>query len=459
MPRVLFISYCFPPMGGVSVQRVTKFVKYLPMHGWDCSVLTVLDPAEAQMDPSLLAEIPENTIVRRAKSYEPGQAVKSAVSAATDAPPSLSGRCLGMVKGVARRVATTILQPDAQILWRPHALREGMKLLKEIPHDAIVATGPPFSSLLLGATLSKRSSLPLVLDYRDEWGISNAYWENRQTGMLTNALQMRMQVGALKQAACVVATTPSSAASLEEILRKHGGSARACCIYNGFDSADSPTEHEIEPKADGSVFRLSFIGSLWNLNPVEPFAAGVQLFANKEPELAAKLEIVFAGKRTAAQEAALVQLERLPVRLTKLPFVSHDRALQLMAGSDALLMLNADKPGTHRIINAKTFEYMAARRPMLVVAPSGDVWDVVRDLPGTKLCEPRQPKAIAEALSVMVREFLNGRRYQANEWEIDRFERRNIAGELANVLSEVAGREGGVVSGVAGAKSETVAVT
>ena len=27
--RVLFVSYLFPPTGGVGVQRVTKFVKYL----------------------------------------------------------------------------------------------------------------------------------------------------------------------------------------------------------------------------------------------------------------------------------------------------------------------------------------------------------------------------------------------------------------------------------------------
>src|SRR5207253_2780511 len=43
--RVLFITYQFPPVGGAGVQRATKFVKYLPGHGWLPSVLTVANPS------------------------------------------------------------------------------------------------------------------------------------------------------------------------------------------------------------------------------------------------------------------------------------------------------------------------------------------------------------------------------------------------------------------------------
>ena len=40
---VLIISYYFPPSGGPGVQRVLKFVKYLPEFGWRPVVLTVED--------------------------------------------------------------------------------------------------------------------------------------------------------------------------------------------------------------------------------------------------------------------------------------------------------------------------------------------------------------------------------------------------------------------------------
>ena len=47
--KALIISYVFPPVGGAGVQRVTKFVKYLPEFGWDSTVLTVENPSVHEM--------------------------------------------------------------------------------------------------------------------------------------------------------------------------------------------------------------------------------------------------------------------------------------------------------------------------------------------------------------------------------------------------------------------------
>ena len=149
--RVLFVAYAFPPVGGVSVQRVSKFVKYLPEYGWTSSVLTVANPSVPLFDETLVGEIPPNTLVRRARTLEPGYGLKSAVSNSDASRPKSPGqRLIGITRETARKAFNLLTQPDPQILWRPFALREGMKLLREVPHDAIVATGPPFSSLLLG---------------------------------------------------------------------------------------------------------------------------------------------------------------------------------------------------------------------------------------------------------------------------------------------------------------------
>ena len=60
-----------------------------------------------------------------------------------------------------RRLGAFLLQPDPNILWLPGAIQKGNRLLAEIPHQAIVATGPPFSAFLIGAALSRRHRLPL----------------------------------------------------------------------------------------------------------------------------------------------------------------------------------------------------------------------------------------------------------------------------------------------------------
>jgi glycosyltransferase involved in cell wall biosynthesis len=439
--RVLFVSYLFPPVGGVGVHRVTKFVKYLPQFGWNCSVLTVSNPSVPLVDGSLKKDIPACTNVYRARTWEPGYALKATVGSKDNGKRSLVRTLLSPVKRVLRSVANLALQPDSQILWRPNALKEGHKILADGKHDVIVATGPPFSSLLVGATLAEKSGLPLVLDYRDEWGISNAYWENKQHNWLSNRIQRRMQFSALRAASVILATTPSSARALQELAHEAGSNARVYCIYNGFDPDDFPTSAIPMARANyghgANKCRISFVGTLWNLNPIEPFVEGALRFAATNPELASRLEIVLAGRRTPEQEAAIERLSETPCKVATLPFMAHNEAVRLMQDSDALLLINADLPDTNRIINAKTFEYMAARRPMFVVAPDGDLWDVVRDLPGTMLCQPGDPVRIATSLAELVRRHEAGKSWPREAWKIAAFERRSVAEDLAYRLDDV----------------------
>ena len=455
--RVLFVAYLFPPVGGVGVHRATKFVKYLPEFGWDCSVLTALNPSAPLFDESLLKNIPAETIIRRAKTYEPGYAVKSMVSASrgSNAKPGIKDRVMGGMKSVLRSVSNLVLQPDPQILWRPQAMREGLKLLREVPHDAIIATGPPFSSLLVGASLSRKTGVPLMLDYRDEWSISNAYWENKKQGRFANWLQTRMQNNALRAARSLLATTPSSAEEVAAAARAAGSVAPSTYIYNGFDPDDFEAHDAIPPvKKDYgrgmSLYRMSFIGTLWNLNSIAPLVDAICRLAASHPQLVSHLELVCAGRKTADQEAQLDRLNGLPCHVVRLPFVEHSEAVQLMRASDALLMLNTDLPETKRIINAKTFEYMAARRPVFVVAPEGDVWDILRDLPGTVLCTPSDISTITEKLSLEIERHRRGLHHDDAHWEISRFERRNLAGQLAELLDAMTVASSPVAASTAG---------
>ncbi len=435
--RVLFVSYLFPPVGGVGVHRVTKFVKYLPEFGWESSVLTVSNPSVPLLDDSLNKDIPAGTIIRRAKTYEPGYALKKAVSGSQQS--SQGNWILKQAKGLARKAGNTLLQPDSQVLWHHHAYRAGLKLLREIPHDVIIATGPPFSSLILGAKLARKTGVPLILDYRDEWDISNAYWENKGQGKFANWMQNRQQAKALQAANRILATTPSSAAAIGTTAINAGSQAHATYIYNGFDPDDYPTSGTLTKKDYGNGthrFRLSFIGTLWNLNSIEPVVRAIELLSVTHPQLLEECEVLLAGRRMEDQDAIVDRLNGLSVAVTRLPFVEHREAIELMRTSDALLMLNSDLPKTKRIVNAKTFEYMAAERPIFVVAPEGDVWDLVRHLPGTRLCEPRNINVIASELALAIEEQRCGINYQDAHWDIQKYHRKALAEQLANLLNE-----------------------
>jgi glycosyltransferase involved in cell wall biosynthesis len=442
MKRVLFVSYLFPPTGGVGVQRVTKFVKYLGEFGWTPSVLTAANPSVPLRDDSLCRDVPPGTIVRTARTREPGYQWKQSVGGG--AAPTIGGlgRVRRWLRVTARSLANAVLQPDPQILWRSDAIRVGLQLLRETPHQAIVATGPPFSTFLVGAALSRETRLPLVLDYRDEWSISNRYWENKRQGWISNRIQARMQRSVMRAADLILATTPSSAGALAELADAAGSFARTSWIYNGFDPDDfQPGRLTPELATDAAHraqrFRLTCVGTLWNLNPIGPVVRAVRRLLQTSPELAPLLELVFVGRRTPEQEAELDLLEGSPVTMRRLPFVAHDAAIAAMLDADALLLLNADVPHAERIINAKAFEYVAARRPLLVVAPRGDLWDLLEEVPETHLRRPADTAGITEALVGMLDRYARDGRIPATDCETSMFERREQAGELAVLLDDL----------------------
>jgi glycosyltransferase involved in cell wall biosynthesis len=436
--RVLLIAYQFPPVGGAGVQRAVKFVKYLPGFGWRATVLTVANPSVPVLDRSLAADVPAGTEVRRARTFEPGYALKAAVSAGGGggAGGTTSG-ARGAVKGMARRLANLALQPDPQVLWRPCAVREGMRALRAAPHAAIMATGPPFSSFLVAARLARRSGLPLLLDYRDEWGISNAYLENKRVGPVSRSIQGRMQAAVVRRAGALVATTEHSAAELRRVRDDAGSSARVDCIYNGYDPADFAGVAPAAPPADPDRYRLAYVGTLWNLTDVAPLVDAVLDLAGRRPDLAARLDLTFAGRRTAEQDAHLGRLAAAPCRLTLHPYLDHAGAVALARSSDALCVLLSDLPDAGRVVPAKLFESMAARVPILSIAPPGEVWDLLEGHPAAGRFVPGDVAGIADHLEAEVARKARGDLPDFAAYDASRFDRRRLTGQLACLLDAI----------------------
>jgi glycosyltransferase involved in cell wall biosynthesis len=429
--RVLFISYPFPPVGGAGVQRTTKFVKYLPGHGWETSVLTVANPSVPAFDTSLLADIPEQTVVRKARTWEPSYAVKSAVAAGPGRRPGVLRR---LARQALRGLSNLVLQPDAQVLWLPGAVGEGRRLLDELPHDAIVATGPPFSSFLIGAALSRQTGLPLVLDYRDEWDLSNAYWENKRLGLLSRWVQGRLQCRAVRTARALLATTCSSADALRAIRDRSGSRAKVAWVYNGFDPQDFQAQPAPAPRGQ-APYRLVYTGTLWEMTAVAPLVNAVRHLAAEAPEAAANLELVFAGRRTAPQQAELERLQGLPCRVVEHPYLDHGKALELVRSAGGLCALLSGLPGVGRVVPAKIFEYMAARRPVLAIGPRGECWDILGNYPLASRFLPDDVTGIARWLRQQVGG--EGPEPPAADWDSSRYDRRSQAGQLVELLESL----------------------
>jgi glycosyltransferase involved in cell wall biosynthesis len=438
--RVLLISYAFPPVGGAGVQRATKFTKYLGQFGWQPTVLTVANPSVPVLDRSLEADLPSDVLVVRARSWEPDYKFKKQAAAnAEHAGKSGLVTAKQRLIRVAGRVASAVLQPDPQILWYPGALATGKQLLQQENFDAIFVTAPPFSTLLVGAALARHTRLPLVVDYRDEWTLSNKYWENKKLGPISNWVQSRMERRVLRTASAVLATTRSSAEALREHCAAASSKATVSWIYNGYDGDDFA--HRSVRPCDDSRLRLVYTGTLWNLTSVAPLVAAVRQLAAQSPELASRLDLVFLGRRTDAEKAHLELLNDLPCGLITHDYLDHSAALDEMCGADANLLLLSDVPGAGRVVPAKLFEYMASRRPILALTPLGESWQLLDQYPLAYRFNPSDADGVVDWLARAIKNSAAFKTAVDDEEEREsQFDRRFQAGQLADILNACCGK-------------------
>jgi len=442
--RVLFIAYQFPPVGGAGVQRIAKFSKYLPEHGWSVSGLTVSNPSVPLMDTSLCSDIPPATMIRRAATWEPSYRLKSTVVDARDKHDSCCRGLRSAFRSLLRRCAINVLQPDAQILWAPAAVREGLKLLRECPHHAILVSGPPFSAFLVGVALSRKTGLPLVLDYRDEWTLSNRYWENQTQNRVTRMIQRRLQRFAINHAHTLVATTRMSVRTLRSEARSAPRTVPVECIYNGFDPQDF-SDNQPPNRERGGRYRISHIGTLWRLTSPLPLAQAVARLTDRRPDLAAQLDIEIVGRCMPAEENIVDHLASLPCRVVRHDYVDHSSAVQIMRKTDQLCLLLSDVPGAERVMPGKTFEYLATGHRILAIAPQGEMRRVLDGYNGVKAFSPDDTSAIAEHLARSIDARSSEKSSDACVRDIGQFDRREQAGKLARILDRFAAPEDGPI--------------
>ncbi|MBL4575461.1 MAG: hypothetical protein JKY51_05080 [Opitutaceae bacterium] len=436
---VLFISYFFPPVGGAGVQRAAKFAKFLPEHGWSPVVLTVENPSVPLFDETLSNEIPDSVKIIKAKTYEPSYQAKKSVSASAKRDSKDVG-VYSLLRKTLRGFANFVLQPDPQILWFLSAKNAANNFLKSNKVDAIFATAPPYSSLLLAAHLAKKYRIPLLLDYRDEWDISNEVWENKGLNRISRAIQNRMQNYVIKRANTIVATTYMSTMSIRGKVKKLGASCDTLCIYNGYDSQDFQTSQVNEKKSNGK-YVLSYVGTLWNLTSIEPVILAIEKLAIKFPELFASLSLVVAGRKTANQQALLQRLVDSKVTLTCHDYLVHYDAIQLMLESQGLCLLLSDINMARRVVPAKIFEYLATKNSIFVVAPEGEVWDLVKDYPRAYCAEPSDIDNIVSLLANDIDRFLREGNTKVEGYSSEKYERRAQALQLAQALNRMLNRD------------------
>ena len=420
MKTCLIISYVFPPTGGAGVQRVLKFVKYLGACGWKPVVVTPRRPSAPVQDHSFDAELPPGLAVHRLPTLEPGLAANSGGGAG--APSGL--------KAALRRLAGGLLFPDRHVIWLATALPGTLAAARRHGARAVLVSAPPFSSFLLGRAAARLLGLPLVLDFRDDWsGFFTRGFTARGGGGAWRSMALGLEGSLVRAADRVIGNTPAMNRRLQ---RLHGGPAeKFVWIPNGFDPEDFSFLQDAPPPAPAEGrLNLLYTGTVFDSTSLEFLWQGLELLPVDQRR---RLAVEIVG-RAAPGHVLYPGLEGLKV--VARPYEPHARVLRRMASAGALLLTLSDIPGLERVVPAKLYEYLAARRPILAVAPRGEATKIVEACGAGRVAPPGRPQLIAETL-------LN--------WLDDPpprpgpppklFDRRRQTALLARVLDQAAGLE------------------
>lgn len=370
MPRLLLVTYYYPPSGGSGVQRPLKMSRYLPTFGWDVTVLTV-DPAYAAYpdpDPSMLADVPPGVTVERTRAWDPYAAYARLLGAKKDDLVGVGGLKAAEGNGLAPRLAAwlraNVFLPDARVGWVPFALKRARALHADRPFDAVVTTAPPMSLHLVGLAFARATGVPWIADFRDPW--TDRYDLQRlPRSRAALALDRAMERAVLRRASRVVTVSPALARSLEARRGKP-----VDVIPNGFDAADFLGD---DPPRDPSVFTLSFVGNLSEHYDLRALWAAMARLS--DPALRLRLVGNAAPRLLAEAEAAGVSGQ-----IETVAYVPHAEAVAAMRAADALLLPIPRADGAEGILTGKLFEYLAAGRSVVGIGPEdGDAAHIVRD--------------------------------------------------------------------------------
>jgi glycosyltransferase involved in cell wall biosynthesis len=414
--RVLMITPYFPPVNVVGARRPLMLVRHLPRHGWHPVVLAAR-PGLERIDPTLAELVPADIPVVR----EYG---RPAATTRTGSQPELRERRRPLLHWDAG-----YLTPLDRYLWStPAAIRAAMRLVHEYRPRVVHVCADPWSPLLAGLALRRRTGLPLVVDLRDPWSLQASKMELRPppTRWAVRAIEARV----FRAAAKVVLNSEDAREAYAAAYRGRIPEDRFTVVRNAFDLGLFDHQPVVPPRA----FTVVHFGHFRRLVPGEPLLRGFARFvarAGLSPE-AARLRLI-GGTRD--EDRVIARALGLEAYLEDLPAIPYRQGLSLLRSADVLALVSL---GEHaRVIPAKLYDYFAARRPILAITDQAEPARLVTGAGAGLAAPPGDPERIAAAL-VDLRKVVSGPdRGDVPEAAVAPFTAAVQAERFAAVLDEV----------------------
>ena len=448
---MLFLAHHFPPIGGV-VGRNVATARYLPEFGYEPLVLTGPGDSAGRWAPSdpLLLERVADVAVRRVPGPLPGPAT-----------------------GVSARVARwTERRSPAVKRWVESAIETGTALGGRF--DVLLANLIPYESAEAAGAIAGELGIPWVADLEDPWALDEM---RVHPTAINHRIDRARMLKALGSASALIMSCPEAAHRVRREIPGFAGKL-VTSIPHGFNG---DVYIQPVPRRSDGAFRIVHTGALHTelgrdhrrTRRARRLLGGTSLevdiltrshvhlleaierVRSARPELAEHIELHLAGRLTEADRDVASRYPNVHT-YGQLP---HGETVALARSADLLFVPMHELPQGSRagIVPCKTYEYLAARRPILAAVSDGDARDLLARFARVSICRPSDVPAMAAAIADVAQGSQGAPASPEEEELLAGYERGHLTGQIAGVLDEVLGTQAARPSGRASADRASVA--
>lgn len=415
VPRLLAISYSYPPKEEPRAIQVSRLLRHL-----NASTVLVCEGDDGAANGWLSG-------LQDAESFlERTLRVPFSPSSGRDLLQRLSSR---MYLPVVSRT------PDHLGPWKKPVLKTVDHLLNTQSYrpDVLVTFAFPLIDNIIGLELKRRYNLPWLAHFSDPW-VDSLF---RNDDPLTKTLNGWLEQSVIENADRLVFTSHETAMLVMDKYRSELRS-KVRIVSHAFE----PDLFEKGPQSNNGRLRIRYLGDLYHTRTPKPLFQALKILLSEEPELLSRFcfEIVGDVHELDVEQMGLTGLPHGLVVFR--PRVNYAESLSLMTSAAGLMVIDAPVPKNTKsvFLPSKLIEYVGADRPVIGLTPPGTAADLISRLGGW-VADPGSAVQVAEVLRQFIA-FLWERRDQGfASWgrsEVrQEFEATVVARKFQEVLAEL----------------------
>ncbi|MBI1824631.1 MAG: glycosyltransferase [Nitrospirae bacterium] len=416
--NILMLCYYFPPLTDVGSKRSVAFSKYFKKYGWNPYVLSVKNPDKGYCSVG---------------NDQPPEGVTTEYSYSVINLSRLVGRLngvlsrlLGLIRIKVKRNYFYLLFciPDQFWGWIPLTTLKGLKLIKYHKIDMIYVSCMPLSSGVSALLLKFMTGKPLILDFRDPFGIERVF-SILDVPKFRRKIERSLLKLFLKYTDIFIVNNDETRKIY--IQEYPEAKDKIFSVHNGFESG-----YMIQKGMEKyRKFTIVYTGEFYFYAlEAETFFQAIALLKQKGKISQDTFQFLFYGdgKSEIERIAKKYDITDLVITSSRVPYKA---VLEVMSKSH-LQLLRIVKP----MISTKLFEGIPLNIPFLATIPHGEVEEIIHTYsPSSFVVTEESPEKISEAILGAVAKYENNEiKDNYVEEFLKRFSRESLTLELIKII-------------------------